>query len=1438
MRWIEMRPNEPGIRRGALTMAKIERKSGRERQIKRRSVDNRFVLVMLSVAGVLAVAIYFLHSLQVDRNADAFRQRARKAQEEGHSGLAIANYNQYLGFRPEDTETLAKVGQLIDENATAGKDLLRAYLTYEKVLLDEEGRDEIRRRLVDVAMRLGRFTDAKSHIEELLRKSPDDSELQFKLGVCTESLGDAQRAAELFRWAMDSGYREPPVFLQLANLLRREFNRDDEASALIDDMVAANPRSVDALLTRARLRISQGLVKEAEEDLARVHECDSANVEQLLLQSAVAIGDRGRSLDSLRQLRDRVQLAVDQDPEEAMLYQTLSLFELRLGNHETVEKVLRTGIQRVRSPEKLMVLLGDRLISQGKSAEAQKQLDRLRQMDGSEAFIDFLEARLHIKRGNVSEAISLLRSVQPRVGEIPRLHEMCCLNLAACFRVLGDRESQIRELKNAISSHSGSDRTQLRLASALRAVGNTDQALDIYRRLSHLPTVPLKIAHLEFVQMLKIPVDQRDWSTVEAAIEQVGEGSVDAALLQERMLRAAGKHDAANQLLDKLVIEYPTENVWKRMALVRMEHGEWNDADRVIKEAQKELGDTVSLRTVRAVWIFETQMENADKELEKLESDIDRFTDDSQFRLFVSLAEIHELLGDRESADRLWDRAVVLRPQDLHTRLRIIQFAVSGRDSGAADKHLEALRSIVGSESPFVLAAESLRLIKSVEVRQSDLDRARSLLKQVAEKKPRWSYVPLLLAMADELEGKLASASQHYLLAVRRGHREARAISRAAALLVRLRQYEKAEQLLSLLRYDASLTIRRLLRRLQAELAGHQGDVDRALLLAGEAVPMESRNAGEQIWLGRMYAQLGRTDEAEVAYRTAVKLGPTNPDSWVALFRFLHRQNRGQEIDTEIAAARPHLKMIHDPGGLAGIYDAAEKTNEANQYYRQLLAEGPQNAATRWRVARYYLRSKQDKMAEPLLRSLINPDNDYQRVVVVQGRRSLARVLAKRDYTGFQEAVRILDENIAESDVTARDQLLKARILAKRHHPGHLRDAMRILEELDRQDQLNSTSRTMLARLCDALGEKDAADRHWQTLQGSNADADHIAMYVRRQLKSGDFDLIPSQLNRLQKLRPSAALELTFRWRVAAGDVETGIELLQQYVARAGNTPASASNILFGAATLAEQVATGLERESAERMQLYSTSENWYRQILNEVPGATLSLVRLLGRTGRVSESLAMCESAQQSLKSGFNLTGIAMQVVRAPSATPDDVDRVEQWLQAAVDSDADSPVGWAQLAEFGLFHERYQQSFDIYERLLKDSPNHIIAKNNLAWLLSLWKGDHRQAENLIDLAIESAGPAAVLLDTRGTIRLNLGRFDLAQEDFRDAVTQNDSPSQRFHLAVAFWKRGSQRAALLNLRQALDAGFDIENLLPLERQAFGDDLREMRELMAEHSETL
>ncbi len=1386
---------------------------------------------MLGVVCVFSVAGYFLHELQVDRNADIFRQRAEAAREDGEFALAVVNYNRYLRFRPGDTEARAQLGQLLDENASSGRHLLQAYLTYEKVLLDEEDRDEIRHRLVDVAIRMRRSADAKSHIERLLLKTPNDAELIYKLGLCAEFGNDPRRAAELYQQAMENGHKEPAVFQRLANLFLQELDRGEEVDKLMDDMVVANPESVTALLSRARLRISRGQIKEAQEDLGRAEECDPTSVATILLKSAVALGDNQLRADTLKPLSEKLRLAIEHHPEEIMLYDRLSRLELRVGNREAAEEILRSGIEAVESPSSLLAMLGDVLISVGKLAEAQEQLDRLQQLNAPGPFIDFLEARLHIENGELREAIGLFEGVRPRVAQIPQLQERCCLYLATCYELMGDPERQIQELEAAYVINPQADQTRLIIASILAANGKTNEALNIYHELSHLPTVPLRIARLEFRRTVRQPPDQRNWSRVETAIQQVGEGSVGAVLLQERILRARGQREAAWALLEKLRSESLTKEVSTRMALVLMEQGEWNGAGQVIEEAQQKLGDSVSLRITRALWILETRMEKADQALEELESEVDVFSEVDQFRLFVSLAELQELIGKTGPAERLWNLAVEKRPQSHQTRMRLIQIAVANRGADAATSHLEELRSIAGSENPDVWAAEALLLINSSNTKQAELDQARSLVNQIKATRPEWFQVPLLLARVDELTGKLDDACQNYLLAVRMGHRDARDIARAVRLMSQLNRNDEIRELLALVQHDASLANRRLLRRLQAEIAFKRGDVSKALQLTGKAVPAGSPIPGEQIWLGKMFEQLSRTDDAEAAYRAAIELAPMDPDSWVGLLRFLSRQNRREAIDAEIMAAKQYLKKLDDPGDRARIFEAAGKYDEASRYYQQSLERDPQSTTAKQQMAGFYLRSKQHVKAEPHLRSLMKPDNNYRRAVVLQARRSLVRILVKRNYSGFQEAVRLLDANIAEADITTTDQLLKAQILANRHHPGLLKDAVQILEGLDRQNLLTLNSRRMLAQLCDALGETAAADQHWQSLQGPNASSNHVAMYVNRQLKNGNLDQILPQLERLRKLQPSTGLALTFRWRVATGNTKTGIELLQQYLDDPESEPVSRSARVFRAATLAEQVATGLEPLSAERSRLFSASENWYREILDEVPDVTLSLVRLLGRMGRISEALALCQPVQQTLKSGFNLTGVAMQVVREPAATPADVARVGQWLQAAIDADTASPVGWTQLAEFGLYHEHYQQSLDIYEHLLKKTANHMIARNNLAWLLSLWKDDHGQAEDLIDKAIQSVGPTAPLLDTRGTIYLNCGQYDLAQEDFRDAVTLIDSPSHRFHLSLAYWKRGSQRAALLNLRRALDAGFQLEDLLPLEQQAFGDSLQEMRDLM-------
>ena len=186
---------------------------------------------------------------------------------------------------------------------------------------------------------------------------------------------------------------------------------------------------------------------------------------------------------------------------------------------------------------------------------------------------------------------------------------------------------------------------------------------------------------------------------------------------------------------------------------------------------------------------------------------------------------------------------------------------------------------------------------------------------------------------------------------------------------------------------------------------------------------------------------------------------------------------------------------------------------------------------------------------------------------------------------------------------------------------------------------------------------------------------------------------------------------------------------------------------------------------------------------------------------------------------------------MRQPGATPDDVAQVEQWLKDAVFADSKSGAALVQFGEFGLFHERYQQSLDLYEQLLQRSPDNVIVLNNLAWLLSVWKGEHARAEKLIDRAIGRAGPVAALLDTRGTIHLISGNYDDAIADFRDAVAADNAPSNRFHLALACWKDKKPEATRLNFRAAIDAGFRFEDLLPIEQQAFGADVTEMQSAM-------
>ena len=1414
------------------TTKKISSESSDE---KRRAVNQKFVFVGLGIVAVLSVAVYFLHKLQVDRNADVFRVRAEAAQKNLESGKAIENYTRYLGFRPDDTDARAELGMLIQDNAKSGNDLLRAFLTFEKVLLEDEGRDEIRNRLIDVAIRLQRFSEAESHIQRLLPAAANSAELEYKLGVCAELQDKLDMAAELYQKAIDHGYVKPTVFLQLARLLNRESEGSTRADELIDRMIEANPESVEAILVRAGLRLGKGEHEEARKDLARAEELDPGNIETALLESRIPVpvdlptDEKDGTVETVRSKLDR---AIEIKPTDALSYQRISELELAAGNQDAAVQALRSGIAAAEKPAELLAVLGDLLISQGKLSEAEEQLEQLKKLQGTGLFVDFLNARVHVAKGELPEALKLFRKVQPLVTELPQLRELSSLYVAFCFEAMGDPDGQIKELRNALANSPQSEQTMFRLASALQANGKADEALDIYRRISHLPGVPLELARLEFQKTIRQPSEQRDWPRLEAMVQLAGEKQkpVQVALLRQQIMLAQGKPAEAVELLKKLQAEAPSEEVTDRLVLLLMSQGDVGQAGEVIDEAQKKLGDTVALRIARAHLIIETREENSDERLGKLETGSEAFSKDDQFRLFSALADHYELRGSAESADRLRNLAAQLRPYDLRTRIRLFETAMARDQRKVAAEHLQKLRDIAGTDNPQVLAAEVLLLVTSDDLSRANLDKAYSLLSDVAAKRPGWYRISLMLGVLSEREGNLDLAGQKYREAIEQGDREPRDIARAMTLYSRLDKYDEMERMLEQLRIDSPPSVRPLLRRLQAEVALNRGDLGEALKLVGEAVPRDTPDPQEQIWVGAMLEKLRQPGDAELAYRAAVRLDPHQANSWIALISFLNRQKK--PFESEIAEARELFKAQSDSGDFARLLEAAGQFDEPEQYYIKRLAKDPQSAGAILDVASFYQRTARVQKAEPYLRSLLEPDRKYRQPVVMQARRSLAGILATRDYQSFLEALALLDANLAAGGDRTTDLVAKASLLAVRPNPAQLREAMLLLQELDGKQSLNSKSRVLLAQLCDALDERETASQHWQKLLGPNAQSMYLAMYVRRQLQNKDLEDVPPLLTQLQKLEPNIAAELSFRWQVQSGNAEAGIKSLTQYLAQGDEIPEVQSRRIYQVSELVEQVASGLKQDSPERQQLFAASEAWYREILEKVPEATLALARLLGSAGRISEALTLCDGARTA-QSSYQVCSIAMQIVRQPGATAADVMQVETWLKEATEAETDvkSQIAQVQLGEFGLLHERYQQSFDIYERLLQQSPDNVIVLNNLAWLVSMWKGDHDRAEKLVGQAISKVGPVAALLDTRGTIRLNSGDYEKAIADFRDAVAMDDKPSNRFHLALACWKDKKPEATRLNFRAAMDAGFRPEDLLSLENKAFGPALTEMQAAM-------
>jgi tetratricopeptide (TPR) repeat protein len=551
----------------------------------------------VGVCAVLAVGGHYLRGYQVRRNAGVLKQRAQEAAKAGRVEDTIKEYRLYLNLAPKDADAWAEYAFVLDDVAKTPRQRENVLYALETALRLNADRDDVRRRIVTVDMDLGRFADARVHLDVLLNRS-HNADLLYQRGRCFEAEEKYEDAANEYEKAYQSDRKHVDSYVRLAGLLRYQLHNGKDTVELMAKMVKESD-SFRAPLARARYYRLGGpgpdvgpqdfkpqdtdgadfkklketlreevrprpwgsevvgaftggpvwtafsgdgpkLLFQAQRDLAKALAAAPDDADVLLEAMALE-----RALGRPGMARLHAANGEKAHPKDARMYQAQADLA---GSRADAIASLKRGLKDENLPNEpaLLFLLADLLIQDGKPDEAAEQIAKLTEQHANPAVLDYLDGRCLAASEQWLEAIKKLEAAYPALVRQPDLASQTALLLGQCYEQLGDPDQQYaayRRVCRPEDTHApfwfpASEG----VARALLAMNKVDDALDAYRRLvPRAPAVQLTVIRLLIIRTMSKPEKDRDWGEVERLLGEAGRmfpKSMELAILNAHLMAA------------------------------------------------------------------------------------------------------------------------------------------------------------------------------------------------------------------------------------------------------------------------------------------------------------------------------------------------------------------------------------------------------------------------------------------------------------------------------------------------------------------------------------------------------------------------------------------------------------------------------------------------------------------------------------------------------------------------------------------------------------------------------------------------------------------------------------------------------------------------------------------------------------------------------------
>jgi tetratricopeptide (TPR) repeat protein len=1079
----------------------------------RRNVNVRFLAWVLAIGAVLTVTTIVVHEFQMEHNVAALLDRAAQAEAHNDPQLAASYYLQYLGYHPEDTDTLVRCGRTLAKITDNPDAQSQAFLYLDQATRRRSSDNKLRRETLNLALELYRFAEASEHLQALLKAFPHEAGLWQRQGWCLDGLGDYEKAEASLRKAIQLDPGLLGAYADLANLLLLRLDRPREVLRVLDRMVEANPRSYQALLGRAKYLEATGSAEDAWIDLNRAYALQPHETAVLLAKARLE-----QKRGDLDQARRTLEAALHEHPREITFYKSLAWLEVKAKRMGEAVRWLRRGLKQAQGSPELLLSLADLLVENGSVVEASQAIAQLRKDYPAPAVADCLQARLWMAQGQWVKAIAALEKIRPRLQKTPEWVAYVDYLLGRGHAQLGDYELAQALLERALRQAPAWTAPRFALGSVFLAVGRIHEAIGELQRIRGAEDAPPQaLVLLGQALVLKnraLPPDQQDWGEVARVVEQAAQQDADAPqlLVLQADLHAERKEwDQAGRLLHKALARHPGQQALQiGLADLARREGDFDQARTFLEQAGN---DSLSLRLAWIRWYAGQPGATARSGLVALEKDAQRLAPDEQLRLLRELAVAHFSLGNLTEAARLWQDISRRNVRDLQSRFRLLELALHRKDEQGARAALKELRRVEGDDGALWHYGEAAFVATFTAHDPRRLEEARQHVAAVKRRQPHWGRLALLEGWIDEQAGRPEQAIVHYLRALQKVEGPPAVVARLARLLYERRRYVEADMILRKLQERTPLS--KELAELAVECALFGRAPERAAQVARQMVPDDARDYRDHLWLAQVLIRAGEPAEAETVLRRLVQRSPAVPDVWVALVEHLIRMGRKGQAEVIIEQASSQLPRDRRYWALGRCYEALGEQSAAEEWFLKDIESRP-GAFLAWRhLAEFYLRQQDYAAAEKWLRKVIHPANQVPSELVIRARRQLALALARQDdEPKFHEALRLVQPHTGSSGGAWEENVTRALVLATR--ASSREEALKLLKVARLQKALAPDVELILGQLYQARGDYDNAFETFQKLVLQEGERPiYLVPYIRGLIERRELNTAAHYLERL-----------------------------------------------------------------------------------------------------------------------------------------------------------------------------------------------------------------------------------------------------------------------------------------------------------------------------------